>query len=317
VSDILLCAFLRLSGEDMFEFVHKSFMEYFSAEYIATALVESPWNELVSELNYDLNQEIMQFIGGLSTAFVNLTSRLIAQLGFTLPSGSNIYRKNLACALLYSNKDTAIELARVAIADCNFRRKAIKGSLFAGVQFLNCTFTDVTVTRLQANDVRFQDCKFVGGQLSDVTGELSFSDSLCEKTSLSGTQAGWKNVRFRDATVTSSSIRFESDVAVSQAALSQTTISLQNRTSLKNVIEETTIVNSQIVQTGNTVALGGEIKLLKNAQLTLTKCNLKDVTLVYPVLEPDQYSLDNLRNCSGIFSRRSLTLARRLDLLRF
>jgi uncharacterized protein YjbI with pentapeptide repeats len=301
-SDILLCAFLRISGEEMFEFVHKSFMEYFSAEYIASVLVQSKENQIISELGYDLNQEILQFIGGLSTAFPRLNNQLISQLAFTLPSGPNVYRKNLAASLLYSNRDSNIELFNVSINSCNFRRKVISRSSFTRVQFQNCGFTEVTISDLQGSDLEFQDCKFLSAKLRDISAHFTFSMTSCERVALTNLQDNsWENVGFSDANIENCKIRLGAGVTVHQSIISDTTISLVNGNTLKNSIGESRIVNSEMVQSRDAVSLGEEIVLLKNPQIELSRCELQAVMFTYPVLHLDLWSLENMDSSSGVF----------------
>jgi len=310
VSDVLLCAFLRMSGDEMFEFVHKSFMEYFSAEFIAAALVEGAPNQLINELGYELNQEILQFVGGLSAGFHQLGSRLVAQLSFTLASGANIYRRNLAAALVYSNRDRDIELVNVTIADCNFRRKTIKRSLFSGAKFSNCTFLEANISASRAVDLEFKECKFVEGQIAQMEGEIRFCDVSCDGLALSQLQANWSKTSLLDGRIDRCKIGFEAGVRVRRSAIEGGSIELVNRSSLHNAFESVSLSNSAINQVGETVSLGGEINLLKNPQLDFANCHLSGVVFSFPVLRFDFGSLDNLQGCSGVFFASLLDLSK-------
>jgi hypothetical protein len=311
VSDILLCAFLRLSGEDMFEFVHKSFMEYFSAEYIATVLVDSPPTAVIGELQYDLNQEILQFIGGLSTAFKNLIGRLISQLSFTLPSGPNVYRKNLAASLLYSNRDGGIELTDVTIADCSFRRKSMKYSSFNSVTFDNCSFSDIFFADFTVRNLKLKNCRLLASKIIGFSGNFDLSDVTCEKVALSRSEdSTWTNtqfseekelINFSNGEISNCKIRLDNRVSIAQSKIVDATLSFSNRNSLRNKIAETEIVNSKLIQLGETVSFGREISLIKNSQVNLVNCSLEHITFAYPVISLDLLSFNKLNMSSGVF----------------
>jgi uncharacterized protein YjbI with pentapeptide repeats len=306
VSDVLLCAFLRLSGEDMFEFAHKSFMEYFCAEYIVTALLERSSNDQIAELNYVLNREVLQFIGGLSTAFAGLTNRLTSQLSFTSKSGATTYRNNLAAALLYSNQHSGININRAVVSDCEFRRKAFVRSSFDDIVFQNCSFSQVEFSNssfaktnfvnLQANELKFQKCKLVSSEIKEIAGDINIAETICENVAiLSLENSRWQAVLFSHGEIFNSKVILQSEVSISQSKVTQSTILLTEHSSTGGSLKSTAIENSAITQLGEKPFVERMVP-----QLCLMNCNLNHVTFAYPVLAFDHVSLENLADSSGV-----------------
>jgi Pentapeptide repeats (9 copies) len=301
VSDVLLCAFLRLTGEDMFEFVHKSFMEYFAAEFIAETLVSHKENEIVNELSYELNQEILQFIGGLSTAFGQLKARLVSQLEFSLPLGPNTYRKNVAGALLYSNKENSFNIESVYLDGFNFRRKRIKDSRLMNVRFQNCIFTETQFSASSIDGVEFVECNMIASNCERLRGELVLRNTLLEHTSLSSMPMVILNhSRLSASRMVRSALNMVDKASIELSDLDSSTIILNNRMSMKNAIIDSKVTKTSITNIG-CVKLGDEINILKNPQLKINNTRLHDVRFLYPIIDVDLFSLDEMRDSTGIF----------------
>jgi hypothetical protein len=155
-ADIQVCAFLTLKGTDLFEFVHKSFMEYFLADLIREQIA---LREDVPLLHEDLNAEVLYFLGSMCLFDRALPVELRHQMiNFGARSGVR-YRSNLIAAQLYAKDHLEEEVfARAELKRLKLRDKKLSHCQFHAFRFDYCTFDTFEFAWCRLNDLEFLRC---------------------------------------------------------------------------------------------------------------------------------------------------------------
>jgi len=172
-NDINVCTFLTWGNDSQFRFVHRSFMEFFVARHIKVAMSKDRKDPL---LYTKLPKEILYFLGGFGVVEEGFRQLLIKWLRYRQPpAGSdNHFRRNLACAILYSGPaQQGLKLRDVNIHEVDVRKVS-----FIDLELRNTVFEDVNWKYVKDrasrfHSVRFQKCS-IGRWTSD-NSKLSIS----------------------------------------------------------------------------------------------------------------------------------------------
>lgn len=165
INDVRVCSFLSITSMDRIQFSHKSFMEFFVADIIASCLSRKSQIEL---LNQNLTWEILYFLGSFCLFRADYRVDLLYHLKNLAPRISEIYHRNSLVALLYSEQNskerefTKLEFDRLKIrkkqfSDCSFSQIVLDKAMLTAVDFLGCEFNRTLIAG-EMRDLRLDDC---------------------------------------------------------------------------------------------------------------------------------------------------------------
>ncbi len=182
-NDIRVCTFLTRQADELFRFVHKSFMEYFVASHLRGVITERLDEPILKER---LPKEVLYFWGGfgfLDAAFRNSLYSILKRRGYQhIDQNHLIFRRNICCAILYSSSNLknlniakgivdSIELKGTVISDCNFREWEFKDVIFQNVQLQKSAVKDSVIIECD-----IQKFKVLGGVFECSLNKVSATD---------------------------------------------------------------------------------------------------------------------------------------------
>jgi len=180
-ADIRVCSFLKFDEQDVLRFAHKSFMEFFVAQYLYERMQDFREKVISLELlRSPLSKEILFFL----SEFVKLNSvfgdRLCNDrlLHTTKPPTHinqeqlNIIRRNLFAVNLISNfEKRALSLSKLIVGSLGFADAEVNS-----LSLKDGEFFDLSMTRFRVNSAEFQGCKIERVEFSDwIAVELKLS----------------------------------------------------------------------------------------------------------------------------------------------
>lgn len=160
--DIQSCSFMNSEGDGNFKFMHKSFMEYFVACFIAGKLrkdAESGRKAACDVLSIrDISTEIALFINDILCGEPELYQKVIGILEEQTDAGGDMIRQNAVTILSKMKYDIAARIENgKSYVRSDFSHSAITDRIIRGVNFSGATFYNTTI-----EDVRFINCCFDG-----------------------------------------------------------------------------------------------------------------------------------------------------------
>jgi restriction endonuclease/NACHT domain-containing protein len=164
-TDVRVCAFLRMSDANRFEFIHRSFMEFLIADFIRERL---DTGQVIEELKLQLSSAILYFLGSFVLIEPEFFASLTRQLSNAAADATQ-YRRNLFGALLYTGR----KIHGLRASDCAASRLKLRDPTLVGPVLSNITLDEVSFDALQ----------IVNGQLQSLTldkcGEGEFRIEGC------------------------------------------------------------------------------------------------------------------------------------------
>lgn len=197
-SHMQFCSFISRDNSESFRFIHKSFMEYFAAQYIRTRFLELR-KGLLSQIR--LSNEVCFFLGDLVYVDRRFGNHVIDALrealqhgGFPDPAPIEAVQRNLLST--FSHSRSAID--RLAARgqewnDLRFKRNTFSGTIencqWSILRFSECAFTDLHARTIAAHDVVVTASSWRGGTMTDISGLIAGAPTASthltlEKTSL-------------------------------------------------------------------------------------------------------------------------------------
>lgn len=174
-TDFATCSFVTLTPDGRCRFVHKSFRGFFVARVLKEILDKR--HPLMSEW---LEREVLYFLGGFAPTETTVGERLWAKFLHT-PQEAATERRNALVAFLYTKPDHDTRLiAEAEVADAGFGRLRFVGSRMRSVTWRKCT-----VMKLEVEDARWIDTRFVECQIAEMAPrrgrlELALRDTTIE-----------------------------------------------------------------------------------------------------------------------------------------
>lgn len=241
-ADIRVCAFLKLDVEDALRFAHKSFMEFFVAQYVYERAHDYRDRPVSLELLRSvLSHEILFFI----SEFVKLNSVFGDQLcgdriikATKAPAGISqdqfaILRRNLFAINLMSNfEKSGLDLVGLSVGSVMF-----SGVKMRALRLSKSNLTDITLSQADISTVDLDDCAIERAEFSDwKVRRLALSGSRLD-VKLSSAEIGTMSVRgeagsvhLRDATTEVLSVESgnKSKVTVSATRLAALDVEVPN-----------------------------------------------------------------------------------------
>lgn len=184
--DIQNCSFLTSDRSGEFRFIHKSFMEYFVADYVVNKLIllnsTDNRNEKINKINMILNQfyisteicffiidimeiknkyivlDIIEFIDDLKyKAQANILS-IISKMNFNI--ADYILNHNIAAESLLHADFSKANFKNAVIVNKVFDNIHFYFNLFDNVYFVNCSFKGTVFEKSTMEKVKFYHCDF-------------------------------------------------------------------------------------------------------------------------------------------------------------
>ena len=162
-SDIRINSFLKRTDENTFKFVHKSFMEFFVAQFIIAQLDNKESFKVLSEIF--LNKEILFFIGGFGVYKTDIQKRIFSQWRKNSKTKKEILKRNLCCAFILSKiehdnsyKNTS-NISDVHIESISIRKIVFRNVKYNKVNFINSDFADVNIDDSIFRNIEIGDVK--------------------------------------------------------------------------------------------------------------------------------------------------------------
>ncbi|MCH9659419.1 MAG: NACHT domain-containing protein, partial [Bacteroidetes bacterium] len=175
-SDVQVCSFLTLKQENVFEFIHKSFMEYFVADYVQSGLSD---RKRIPELAKNLNYETLYFLGGFSIIDANISVALQYQLIQFGHTDSGLYRRNIYGAILYSNQiNSESSFSSCTIDYLRFKAKELVRCRFYDLVFYRCSFDETIIIDSQIDSLEMKECQSKNLNFFNCSGNVSLGNKI-------------------------------------------------------------------------------------------------------------------------------------------
>jgi uncharacterized protein YjbI with pentapeptide repeats len=229
--DVLVCAFLTRQDDDSFRFVHKSFMEFFVAQFLKQGISEAFFQSNVSAalriLNRTFSNEILQFLADYSLLDRALIDHIVL-------ISNRIDKDSKDEALSLHNACLLAIFFRERITEFKFTKFAqdrifLKKSTWDKHQFEICKFSNSNFEKIKIKDTVFNQCTFDGA---------SFLDCRFENSLISG---NFRSSRFSNSKFDRGSISFSGDLEFLDSEISNFSSNSSgtleaSRSSFKNVV---------------------------------------------------------------------------------
>lgn len=187
--DIQSCSFMNSEGNGYFKFIHKSFMEYFVACYIAE-MFQKNQNQELEIINTvfsikDISTEVALFINDILCENDDLYQKIKDVLEKQIINSDDSIKKNVVTILSKMDHNIAINIKNnVSYAEGDFSYATIENRIIKGVDFSRATFYGATIHNVQFINCNFTEVNFQKAYLCNVdfSGQsLEYADmSYCE-----------------------------------------------------------------------------------------------------------------------------------------
>jgi len=156
-TDIVVCTFLSKQNEGGFRFVHKSFMEFFVAQFLKEA-IEKDTQPAIMQIA--LPKEILLFLANYTSVEVAFPQKLRAMF-------SSLRLVSQKAQIILRNVGAAILMSTVELPGCMFRGQMFSELLFSGVRWTDHTFDAVTIDRTEIEDLLVNKCALLSSVISN------------------------------------------------------------------------------------------------------------------------------------------------------
>lgn len=201
--DIKSCAFLHNDDSKGYKFIHKSFMEYFTAQHILSEVhelkaVNKKFTSKLQNILGDslITNEVGFFIKDLIDVKRFNKEELLAKIkSFDITKMDVISQKNIISLFAKLGENitsiidnlgdlTGIDLSGAIFDNGVIKNRNLLGACFhsatiSNVRFMNCTMTDAIFRNCSINNVEFIQCEIEGADFSNskINGS-SFTESI-------------------------------------------------------------------------------------------------------------------------------------------
>lgn len=181
-ADIQTCTFLTLTDAQTFKFTHKSFMEFFVADFVKALILGKRQNDIMEIL---FNNEIIYFLSSYCYLEEDLKGSILsAHRSYSrYDKTSVIQKRNITAVLLNFYKkleNTSFDFRTISLIDIEdncIDALSFNKVLFESVKILNADFKGKSF-----KDVDFKDCNLVDSQISFDLLKCTFHGSTVENT---------------------------------------------------------------------------------------------------------------------------------------
>jgi uncharacterized protein YjbI with pentapeptide repeats len=183
-TDIQACSFLERDQVGIFRFSHKSFLEYFAAEYLRDKIKQGEFEYLYERF---LTDEVCFFLGDMIHADGALTQQFQVYLKHLLRKQEQSEIKdnqNNIWHIFARSRNTLpnISARRVSLSDITFRGNSFSGKFLEpewdNIRFEKCTLLDLKLEGVKASDVTITDGKINNTTFVNVNKSSHVSSGL-------------------------------------------------------------------------------------------------------------------------------------------
>lgn len=216
--DIQSCSFMNSDGMGNFKFIHKSFMEYFVACYIADGLTKlvrknADIDEVLSVRG--ISSEIALFINDILEEDENIHTNVLKILEESIHYGNENIKQNIVTILskmkynmkgiIENNRSYAREdfshsvIVDALIKNVDFSYATFYGAVIQNVVFVNCVFEDVYFQKatLKNVDFSYQTLEYADFSYSYLEN-CNFSNCLLGQAKISQATVSGSNFKYCD-----------------------------------------------------------------------------------------------------------------------
>ena len=256
-TDVSVCAFLIRTSDDRFRFAHKSFMEFFVAQFLKKGIDQSfdgtggqnP-SAATRLLNRSLPAEVLMFLSMYSFLNKDIIDKMEKTLNFILAGDSNEITalKNINQILI----NVAGSWSGIAHRKGLFRElRFIKGS-WKGHTFNNCEFSHCSFTNMKMRGLKLQQCV------------VEASDFMHSEWHSCQFEATARVTRFETTEWTDSSIRISSvSTDIAQSKFNNSSLMMRGRIGMRHCD----------ISGGNIIASGEELCLTMD-HMNFLRCSI-------------------------------------------
>ena len=226
-ADVQTCTFLGRFNDQHFRFIHKSFMEYFVAEYIFDQVQRNQKEHFLAQ---PLPKEILYFLGSITAAELGGKTRIRELYSH---AKDPVPRKNLASALLYSGPeqrklkiiDTVVDAIEVS------RNKFIENK-WRNVRFSNVAMSDNEISKSVLEDVRFSQCFPENLRILNSEVDFQLESSTLQQLRIENSESSWRlaNGRINDGFVKGGVTRIQGSGNILGSKFNDGTVRVHNGT---------------------------------------------------------------------------------------
>lgn len=170
--DIQSCSFMNSDGEGYFKFIHKSFMEYFVACYIADGLRE------LNKGNIDIDEvlsvrgisaEIAMFINDILEENSKIYEDIVAILEENINNDDEVVKQNIVTILSKMKYNIKrIIMDNKSYVEGDFSHSVVENAIIKNADFSNATFYGANIRNVSFKNCLFLDTFFQKATLENV-----------------------------------------------------------------------------------------------------------------------------------------------------
>lgn len=290
-ADLQVCTFLTRSGEGVFRFSHRSFVEFFVARHLKRMALSGDKKALLVVGRY-LPREILYFWGGFAMLEPRLRGRLLRWHSEGSVHGPQ-FSSNITGALLYSGPVQDV----LFLSDSEVLRIEVRRVRFLSPSWSNLRFIDVVWRNVQFVQPELQCVAFKNVEMADILVEGGFLDLDFSDVSASGLSASGVDLKIRARSSRIEKGKFEnSKVSVSgrlrmnRCSFSSSTIEMGSY--LENVDFENCCFDKSIVKFPGTVSA---------ERVTIKGGQFEQCAFLGMVIVEDLYDRLVMSDCRGFF----------------
>ncbi|HTO63940.1 MAG TPA: restriction endonuclease [Bradyrhizobium sp.] len=179
-ADIRVCSFLSFGDDDSLKFGHKSYSEFFVAQWLVANTAEGTknWIGRFNEFSEDpIGREIIYFLGSFARDnqyFGRLVDSAIRRGKEVRPSTNALARR---IAFASGKLLDRLSLAGGAIEEADLRKVAVERAFLRNVKFSKVSIRDLHASKWQLRGCEFKEVSVANSEFSDSAISLVLEDS--------------------------------------------------------------------------------------------------------------------------------------------
>jgi uncharacterized protein YjbI with pentapeptide repeats len=283
-TDLQICTFITRTHKDKFRFIHKSFMEFFTARFLKNSFLVERSKILI---NFQISKEILYFIGCFASSDDSLQSLMIKWCNTpNNPIKEKMFKRNIAIALILSKPyhiDFSlknIEVFDVDFSNVVFSKAVMQKMKLSKVSLKNLIFKESVFEFMVIEDSSLENIKFnnshgdlnlrisKGRDLIFSNSNISIfgNDTLLEEISFSSCTIECNTIKLDKVTITKCAFRHFSGqmTSINQAVIIDSKADLKN---VNLVFNDMKGEKAEFTASGN--HLGFESSILSKCEIIL------------------------------------------------
>jgi len=299
VTDIRLCSFLSFSDDGSVRFGHKSFFEFFVAQYFLVE-VATRFTAITELARHSITREMIGFLGSYArddkTFAVNVASAFHNRGGDKDTTDALFHRVMFASGELLSGTT----LKKANIHDADLKRAEVDGVTFDQCRLMRLEVDHVTATNWAITQSTMADCALRGSTFRDSTLTLRGVSNKLLGLSLTGCALAWHGEQWdaEDVAIDGGTVNMDAVGHIRNLSLANLKLTIGPVAGLK-IASTATIDNCTIIQ----VSVSSWCE--QSSKATITNSTLLGLFVPSQDISGASASGFTLSDCHGVVLTRS------------